>query len=183
MSASGGPGPERHGGRRQPDMALFLLYRWAQLAMQRPWRYAAAWAIAAGATSFGLRVLLNDLSLARNAGLAMLTAVGFSGFACLYAWRITRSFPRQWPWLAAKPATPKDSCAASWRSRLPGRQAAGCRSARSQGLWSCPRRVEGSGGRVSRPSGQASGRRRLVLAAVGVAVILTLLVGAIPRPK
>jgi hypothetical protein len=101
MSAIGEPGPERHGGR-QPDVPLLLLYRWAQLAMQRPWRYAATWVIATGATSFVLRVLLNDLSLARNAGLAMLTGVGFAVFACLYAARITRSFPRQWPWLAVK---------------------------------------------------------------------------------
>jgi hypothetical protein len=81
MSALHAPGSEHPGNRRQPNPPLGLIDRWAQLAVDRPWRYAAAWAIGIGAANLGLRMLLNDLSLARNAPLAILTGVGFLGFA------------------------------------------------------------------------------------------------------
>jgi hypothetical protein len=65
------------------------------------WRYAATWAIGIGAANLGLRMLLNDLSLAQNIRLAALTALGCFLFACLYTARLTRPLRRR------KPATLK----------------------------------------------------------------------------
>jgi hypothetical protein len=63
--------------------------------MERPWRYATIWAIGVGAANLGLRMLLNDLSLARNIRLAALTAVGFLLFTRLFAAQLTRQL--RWP--------------------------------------------------------------------------------------
>jgi hypothetical protein len=181
MSGLHEPGPERHGDRRQPDLPLILLDRWAQRAVERPWRYAAAWAIGIGEANLGLRMLLNDLSLARNAPLAIVTAVGFLVFAWVYTAQLTRSFRRQRSRPAANVATPKQSCAAAWPSGSPGRRPAAGRGARSQWLWSCPRPVKAPARRVDRPPRQSTSRRwRLVLAGVAAAFTLALLVGAIP---
>ena len=43
MSALHTSHPEDHGDRRQPDPVLVLIDRCAQLAVERPWRYAATW--------------------------------------------------------------------------------------------------------------------------------------------
>jgi hypothetical protein len=97
MSGVQQPRPEPQGGRRQPDLVPLLIDRWAQLAMQRPWRYLATWAVGIGVANLGLRMLLNDLSLAHNARLAILTAVGFSMFAWLYTAQLTRPLRRRRP--------------------------------------------------------------------------------------
>ena len=181
MPALHEPGPQCHGDRRQRNLPLVLIDRWAQLAVERPWRYAAAWAIGIGAANLGLRTLLNDLSVARNAPLAILTAVGFLVFAWVYTAQLTRSFRGQRPWPAVNAAIPKQSCAARWRSGPTGRRPATGRGARSQRLWSCPGPVNAPARRVGRPPGQStSRRRRLALAAVAAAITLALLVGAIP---
>jgi hypothetical protein len=60
MSALHAPGPEHPGNRQQPNSPLVLIDRWAQLAVDRPWPYKAAWAIGIGAANLGLRMLLND---------------------------------------------------------------------------------------------------------------------------
>ena len=184
MSALHAPGSEHPGNRRQPNPPLGLIDRWAQLAVDRPWRYAAAWAIGIGAANLGLRLLLNDLSLARNAPLAILTGVGFLGFAWLSTARLSRSFRGQRPRPVANPASPEQGCAVCWRSGWPGRRPAAGRGARSQGLWWCPRPMKAPARGVGRPPGQSMPRRwRLVLAAVAAAITLALLVGAIPsRP-
>jgi hypothetical protein len=180
MSSLDEPGPSCHGDRRQPNLPLGLIDRWAQLAADRPWRYAATWAIGIGAANLGLRLLLNDLSLARNAPLAILTAVGFLAFAWMYTARLTRSSRGQGPPAAASSAIPKPSCAARWRSGSPGRRSAAGWGARSQRLWSCPRPVNAPVGRVGRPPGQSiSRRRRLALAGVAAVITLALLVGAV----
>ena len=90
------------------------------MAVERPWRYAAAWAIGIGAANLGLRMLLNDLSLARNAPLAILTAVGFLVFAWVYTAQLTRASRGQRPWPAANPAIPEQSCAARLARRVDG---------------------------------------------------------------
>jgi hypothetical protein len=181
MSAMQQPPPERHGDYRQRGLVLALVDRWARLAVERPWRYAATWAMVIGTANFGLRMLLNDLSLARNASLAILTAVGFSVFAWLYTVKLTLSLRRQRPRPVTDPTVPKQRCAAPWRTQRPGRLAAAWGGPRSQRLWSCPRHVEAAARRGGRPPTQsAPRRRRLVLAAVAViAITLALLVGAV----
>jgi hypothetical protein len=181
MSALQQPPPEHHGDRRQSELPLVLIDRWAQLAVERPWRYAATWAIGIGTANLGLRMLLNDLSLARNASLAILTAVGFSVFAWLYTAQLTRPLRRQRPRPATNPAVPKQRCAARWRAQRPRRPAAAWGGPRSQRLWSCPRHVEAAARRGGRPPTQsAPRRRRLVLAAVAViAITVALVVGAV----
>ena len=182
MPALHEPGPECHGDRRQPNLPLVLIDRWAQLAVERPWRYAAAWAIGIGGANLGLRMLLNDFSLVRNAPLAILTAVGFLVFAWLFSAQLTRSFRGQRPWPTATAAIPTQRCAARWHSGSTGRRPATGRGARSQRLWSCPRPAKAPARRVvGRPPGQSRARRRrLALAAVAAAITLALLVGAIP---
>jgi len=120
--------PERHSDRRQPDLSLVLIDKWAQLAVERPWRYVATSAIGIGAANLGLRMLLNDLSLARNASPAILTAAGFSVFAWLYTAQLTRRLRRRRPAPTTDPAEPTQSCAARWRSEPPS-----CRSAAGGG--------------------------------------------------
>jgi hypothetical protein len=71
-----------------------LIDRWAQLAVERPWRSAVTWAIGIGAANLGLRMLLNDLSLARNASLAILTAVGVSVVSWVCTTQLTRPIRR-----------------------------------------------------------------------------------------
>jgi hypothetical protein len=183
MSALRAPGPEHPGNRRQPNSPLGLIDRWAQLAVDRPWRYAAAWAVGIGAANLGLRMLLNDLSLAGNAPLAILTAVGFLGFAWVSTARLTRSFRGQRPRPTANTATPKQGCATGRRSGWSGRRPAAGRGARSQGLWSCPRPMKPPASGVGGPPGHSTSRRwRLVLAAVAVTIItVAVLVGAIPN--
>ena len=172
MSALREPHRADHGDRRQPDLPLVLIDQWAQRAVERPWRYAAIWSIGIGAANLGLRMLLNNLSLARNAPLAVLTAVGFLVFAWVYTAQLTRPLQRQRPRPAADPAIPKQSCAVGWRSGSPGRPSAAGRGARSQRLWSCPEPVKASGRRIGRPPGQStSRRRRRVLAAVAATTI------------
>jgi hypothetical protein len=92
-----------------------LIDRWAQPAMERPWRYAATRAISIGAANLGLRMLLNDLSLARNTRLAALTALGFFLFAWLYTAQLTRPLRRREP--ATHPAVPTTGAAPVWRCR------------------------------------------------------------------
>jgi hypothetical protein len=183
MSALHAPGPEHPGNRRQPNSPLALIDRWAQLAVDRPWRDTAAWAIGIGAANLGLRMLLNDLSLARNARLAILTAVGFLGFAWMSTAQLTRSLRGGRPRPVANPAIPEQRCAARWRSGWSGRRPAAGRGAPSQGLWSCPRPMKASAKGVGRPPGHSTSRRwRLVLAAVAVTIItVAVLVGAIPN--
>jgi hypothetical protein len=50
------------GDRQQPNLPLVLIDRWAQLAVERPWRYAASWTIGIGAANLGLRMLLRPLA-------------------------------------------------------------------------------------------------------------------------
>jgi hypothetical protein len=104
-----------------------------------PWRYAATWAIGIGAANVGLRMLLNDLSLARNTRLAALMALGFFLFAWLYTAQLTRPLRRREP--ATHPAVPATSGAPAWRCR-PSRQHPTGRGPRSGSRWSCPRRGE-----------------------------------------
>jgi hypothetical protein len=78
----------------RPGRPQLPVDRWAQRAMERPWRYATTWAISVGAANLGLRMLLNDLSLARNTRLAALTAAGFLLFARLYTAQLTRQLRR-----------------------------------------------------------------------------------------
>ena len=180
MSAVQHPGPEHPGDRRQPTLPLVLIDRWTQVAVERPWRYAAAWAIGIGAANLGLRMLLNDLSLARNAPLAILTAVGFLMFAWVYIAQLTRASRGQRPWPTVNPAIAEQSCATDWRAGSTGRRPGAGRGARSQWLWSCPRPVNAPASRVvRRPPGQSTSRRRR-LALAAAAITLALLVGAIP---
>lgn len=78
----------------RPGRPRVPIDRWAQRAMERPWRYATRWAIGVGTANLGLRMLLNDLSLARNTRLAALTAVGFLLFTWLYMAQLTRPLRR-----------------------------------------------------------------------------------------
>lgn len=173
--------PEDHGDRRQPDPLLVLIDRWAQLAVDRPWRYLATWAIGIGAANFGLRMLLNDLSLARNARLAALMALGFFLFAWLYTTQLTRPLRRHRPRPVENPAVPKQRCGARWRSGPPGLRSGAGGGPRSQRRWICPRRPEAPASRGARPPAQSPPRwRRLVLATVAViAITVALLVGAV----
>src|SRR5215218_5037994 len=127
MSSVHEPGPDRHGDRRRPNLPLVLLDRWGQLAAERPWRYVAIWALGIGAANLGLRMLVNDLSLARNAPLAILTAVGFWAVAWVYTAPLTRAFRGQRPRPAANPAIPKPrrGCATGWRAGSPARRRPG----------------------------------------------------------
>lgn len=100
------PDPERHG-NRQPDLVLMLVDRWAQQAMQRPWRHAAGWAVGIGVANLGLRMLLNDRSLVHNVRLAVVTGVGFLLFAWLYTAQLTRPLRRHRSQGATKPASPE----------------------------------------------------------------------------
>jgi hypothetical protein len=181
MSALHTSHPEDHGDRRQPDPLLVLIDRWVQLAVERPWRYAATWAIGIGAANLGLRMLLNDLSLPRNASLAILTAVGFLVFAWVYTTQLTRPLRRHRPRPVENPAVPKQSSAARWRSGPPGLSSGAGGGPRSERRWSCPRRAEASASRGGRPPAQSPPRRRrLVLATVAViAITVALLVGAV----
>jgi hypothetical protein len=183
MSTMQQPPAEHHGDRRRPNLPLVLIDRWAQLAAERPWWYAASWAIGIGGVNLGLRMLLNDLSLARNTGMAILTAVGFLVFAWLYSTQRTRRLRQLRLRPAANPAVPKQSCAARWRSGAPGRPSRAGGGPRSERRWSCPRCAEASARHGGRPPTQsAPRRRRLVLAAVAVIAItitVALLVGAV----
>jgi hypothetical protein len=122
MTALHEPGPHCYGDRRQPTLRLVLIDRWTQVAVERPWRYVAAWAIGIGGANLGLRMLLNDLSLAGNAPLAVLTAVGFLVFAWVYTAQLTRASRGQRRWPAVNAAIPKQRCAARWRSGSTGRR-------------------------------------------------------------
>jgi hypothetical protein len=181
MSALHASHPEDHGDRQQPNLPLVLIDRWAQLAVERPWRYAATWAIGIGAANLGLRMLLNDLSLARNTGMAILTGAGFLVFAWVYTTQLTRRRRRHRLRPATNPAVHKQSSAARWRSGPSGRPSGAGGGPRSERLWSCPRRMEVSASRGGRPPAQSPPRRRrLVLATVAViAITVALLVGAV----
>jgi hypothetical protein len=181
MSALHASHPEDHGDRQQPNLPLVLIDRWAQLAVERPWRYAAIWAIGIGAANLGLRMLLNDLSLARNTGMAILTGAGFLVFAWVYTTQLTRRRRRHRLRPATNPAVHKQSSAARWRSGPSGRPSGAGGGPRSERLWSCPRRTEVSASRGGRPPAQSPPRRRrLVLATVAViAITVALLVGAV----
>jgi hypothetical protein len=182
MTALHEPGPHCHGDRRQPTLRLVLIDRWTQVAVERPWRYVAAWAIGIGAANLGLRMLLNDLSLARNAPLAILTAVGFLVFAWVYIAQLTRASRGQRSRLTVNAAIAEQSWATDWRAGSTGRRPATGQGARSQWRWSCPRSVKAPASRVvGRPPGQSTfRRRRLTLAAVAAAITLALLVAGMP---
>jgi hypothetical protein len=179
MSALQEPRPEHHAGR-QRNLPLVLIDHWAQLAVDRPLRYVATWAIGIGGANFGLRMLLNDRSMAGNAGLAIVYAVGFTVFAWGYTQR-TRRLKQVTSWPAAEPAGQKQSCAAPWRSGMPVRRSPAGGGPRSGRLWSCPRPLEPSARSGWRPSAPSSSRwRRLARAAIVVtAVTVALLVAAI----
>jgi hypothetical protein len=181
MSALPEPGPECHGDRRQPNLSLGLIDRWAQVAVERPWRYAAAWAIGIGGANLGLRMLLNDLSLARNTGMAILTGAGFLVFAWVYTTQLTRRRRRQRLRPATNPAVHKQSSAARWRSGPSGRPSGAGGGPRSERRWFCPPRTEASASHGGRPPAQSPPRRRRpVLATVAViAVVVAVLVGAL----
>jgi hypothetical protein len=155
MSALHASHPEDHGDRQQPNLPLVLIDRWAQLAVERPWRYAAIWAIGIGAANLGLRMLLNDLSLARNTGMAILTGAGFLVFAWVYTTQLTRRRRRHRLRPATNPAVHKQSSAARWRSGPSGRPSGAGGGPRSERLWSCPRRTEVSASRGGRPPAQS----------------------------
>jgi hypothetical protein len=177
MPALHEPRPEHDRDRRQRDLPQVLVDRWARLAMERPWRYAATWAFGIGAANFGLRMLLNDLSVARNASLAALTALGFCLFAWLFTAQLTRPLRRRGR--ATHPAVPTTGGAAVWRCR-PGRRYPTGRGPRSGSLWSCPRRAQVSVRRTGRSAARsATWGRRLLLTAVAVAVVtVAVVVGA-----
>jgi hypothetical protein len=181
MSALHASHPEDHGDRQQPNLPLVLIDRWAQLAVERPWRYAAIWAIGIGAANLGLRMLLNDLSLARNTGMAILTGAGFLVFAWVYTTQLTRPLRRHRPRPVENPAVPKQRCGARWRSGPPGLRSGAGGGLRSERRWFCPRRAEAPASRGGRPPAQSPPRwRRLVLATVAViAITVALLVGAV----
>jgi hypothetical protein len=176
MPALHEPRPEHDRDRRSRELPQVLVDRWARLAMQRPWRYAATWAVSIGAANFGLRLLLSDLSLARNARLAALTAVGFFVFAWLYTAQLTRPLRRRGR--GAHPAVPTTGGAAVWRGR-PGRRYPTGRGPRSGSLWACPRHAEVSVKRTGGPAARsATWGRRLLLTAVAIAVVtVAVLVG------
>jgi hypothetical protein len=184
MAAVPEPGPERaQGARRQPNLRLVWIDRWAQLAAERPWRYLAIWAIGIGAANLGLGMLLNDRSLARNApwpssqGSASGHSPGCTPPSARAPFGASGHGRRPiWP-------SPSPSKAAQLAGALDRRTAAPPPAgARSQGLWSCPRPVEAPVRRVGRPPGQSmSQRRRLILAtAAAITLALALFVGAIP---
>jgi hypothetical protein len=181
MSALHSSHPEDRGDRQQPNLPLVLIDRWAQLAVERPWRYAASWAIGIGAANLGLRMLLNDLSLARNTGMAILTGVGFLVFAWVYTTQLTRRLRRHRLRPATNPAVRKQSSAARWRSGPSGRPSGAGGGPRSERRWSCPRRTEASASHGGRPPAQSPPRRQhLVLATIAViAITVALLVGAV----
>jgi hypothetical protein len=181
MSALPASHPEDHGDRQQPNLPLVLIDRWAQVAVERPWRYAAIWAIGIGAANLGLRMLLNDLSLARNTVMAILTGVGFLVFAWVYTTQLTGRRRRHRLWPATNPAVRKQSCAARWRSGPSGLPSGAGGGPRSQRRWFCPRPAEASAGHGGRPPAQSPLRwRRLVLATVAViAITVAAFVGAV----
>jgi hypothetical protein len=162
------PRPEHNRDRRPRDLLQILVDRWARLAIRRPWRYAATWAIGIGAASLVLRMLLNELSLARNARLAALTALGFFVFAWSYTAQRTRPLRRRGA--ATHPTVQTTGGAAVWRCR-PGRRSP-TRGPRSGSLWACPRRVKVSAERTGRSAARSvTWPRRLLLTAVAVAVV------------
>jgi hypothetical protein len=177
MPALHEPRPEHNRDRRRRELPQVMVDRWARLAMQRPWRHAATWAISIGAANLGLRLLLNDLSLARNARLAALTALGFFVFAWLYTAQLTR--PLRWRGPTTNPAVPTTGGAPGWRRR-PGRRYPTGRGPRSGPLWSCPRHAEMSVKRTGRPAARSArwGRRLLLTAVAVAAVTVAVLVGA-----
>jgi hypothetical protein len=169
MSAPREPRPGHDRDRRQRELPQVLVDRWARVAIRRPWRYAATWALGIGAANLVLRLLLNDLSLARNARQAALVALGFFVFAWLYTAQLTHPLRRRGP--ATNPAVPTTGGAAVWRCR-PGRRCPTGQGPRSMSLWSCPRRAEVPANRTGRPAARpATWGRRLLLTAVAVAVV------------
>jgi hypothetical protein len=170
MPALHEPRPEHDRDRRQRELPQVLVDRWARLAIRRPWRYAATWAVGIGAANLVLRLLLNDLSLAQNARQAALVALGFFVFVWLYTAQLTRPLRRRGP-AANHSAVPTTGGAAVWRCR-PGRRYPTGQGPRSMSLWSCPRRAEVSAKRTGRPAARpATWGRRLLLTAVAVAVV------------
>lgn len=177
--------PEHNRERRPRDLPRVLVDRWARLAMERPWRYAATWAFGIGAANLVLRMLLNDLPLVRNARLAALVAGGFFVFAWLYTTQLTRPLRRRGA--ATNPAFPAVEGATVWRCR-PGRRSPTGRGPRSGALWACPRRLAAWPERTGRPAGRtATWPGRLLLAAVAIAVVtvavLVATAQAQPMPK
>jgi hypothetical protein len=136
MPALHEPRPEHDRDRRQRELPQVLVDRWARLAMWRPWRYAATWGVGIGAANLVLRLLLNDLSLARNARQAALVALGFFVFVWLYTAQLTRPLRRRGP-AANHSAVPTTGGAAVWRCR-PGRRYPTGQGPRSMSLRSCP---------------------------------------------
>ena len=166
MSAVQRPGPEHPGDRRQPTLPLVLIDRWTQVAVERPWRYVAAWAIGI-ASGFAC---CSTTSHWPATLLAIFTAVGFLMFAWVYIAQLTRASRGQRPWPTVNAAIAEQSCATDWRAGSTGRRPGAGRGARSQWLWSCPRPVNAPARRVvGRPLGQSTSRRRRLVLAAGAA--------------
>lgn len=181
MSASTGPRPEHYGGRRPPDLPLAFIDQWARRAVERPWRYTTICAISVGVTNFGLRTQVNDLSVAHNARLAILTAAGFSAFAWLYTAQLTRPLRRPRLLSVAKPAVQTRSCAVRRHSRMYSHRPVAGRGPRFARLHPRPQRVEVPATDSRRPPAPSVvSRPGVVLIAVTViAVAVAVLVAAV----
>jgi hypothetical protein len=169
MPAPREPRPGHDRDRRPRDLPQVLVDRWARLAMERPWRYSAIWALGIGVANLVLRMLLNDLPLAQNARLAALTASGFCVFAWLYTAQLIHPLRRGGA--ATHPADTATGGATVWRCR-PGRRSPTGRGPRSGALWACPRRVAARAERTGQPAARTTTwPRRLLLTAVAIAVV------------
>ena len=126
------------GRRRQSNQPLVWINQSMQLAVDRPWRYVATWAIGIGGANFGLGMLLNDRSMTDNARTATLYGIGCWVLARVYFMQHARRLRQIRPRYAATPAGPKQRGAPRWRSGIPVRRAAASRGRRSRRRWSCP---------------------------------------------
>jgi protein-S-isoprenylcysteine O-methyltransferase Ste14 len=91
--------PEPHrAGQERDGLLLTIVARWARMATQRPWRYAAAWAIGIGAVNLTLRTVLNTLPVWQNAAWAALVALVFFVVAGLHASWLARRLGRHPDW-------------------------------------------------------------------------------------
>ena len=60
-----------------------------ELAIRRPWRYAAVWGLVLGASNLLARILLGSMPAARAAPLAALTGLGlFLAAGLITRWRV-----------------------------------------------------------------------------------------------
>lgn len=78
-------------GHEPGGLLLAVVERWTLMATQRPWQYAATWAIGIGAANFGLRMVLNTLPAWQNALWATLVVlVFFTGVGLSTSWLTRR---------------------------------------------------------------------------------------------